>query len=145
MKTRVLLATVAGAVTVFVLGYLIFGLLAAPYVKEDAIQYAGLRKEPPDFTLLILKNIAQAFLLAFIFEYLAGIRTFLGGFKNGAAIMFLVALSVNLSLMSIMNLNTGVRAEILDVLGETVRFAIGGGVIGAVLGSMSTKAEAARQ
>ena len=145
MNIRVLLATVVGAITVFVLGYLIFGILTASYVNEVAIQYAGLHKEPPDFTLLILKNIVQAFLLVFIFEYLGGIRTFLGGLKNGAIIMFLVTLSVNLSLMSIMNLNTGVRAEILDVLGETVRFAIGGGVIGAVLGLMNKKAETARQ
>ena len=63
MNIRVLAATVAGAITVFVLGYLIFGFLTAPYVKEVAIQYAGLRKETPDFTLLILKNIVQAFLL----------------------------------------------------------------------------------
>ena len=65
--------------------------------------------------------------------------------KNGAIIVFLVTVSVNLSLMSIMNLNTGVRAEILDVLGETVRFAIGGGVIGAVLGLMNRKAKMASQ
>jgi hypothetical protein len=145
MNVRVLLATVAGAITAFVVGYLIFGLLTAPYVNEVAIQYAGLYKVPPDFTLLFLKNIVQAFLLVFIFEYLAGIRTFLGGLKNGAIIMFLVTLSVNLSLMSVMNLNTGVRAEILDVLGETVRFAISGGVIGAVLGLMNKKAETAGQ
>ena len=143
MNIRALLATVAGAITVFVLGYLIFGLLTAPYVKEVAIQYAGLRKEPPDFTLLILKNIVQALLLVFIFEYLAGIRTFLGGLKNGAIVMLLVTLSGNLNLLSIMNLNTGVRAEILDVLGETVRFAIGGGVIGGVLGLMNGRAETA--
>jgi hypothetical protein len=145
MNIRVLLATVVGAITVFVLGYLIFGILTYSYVNEVAIQYAGLYKKPPDFTLLFLKNIVQAFLLVFIFEYLGGIRTFLGGLKNGAIIMFLVTLSVNLSLMSIMNLNTGVRAEILDVLGETVRFAIGGGVIGAVLGLMNKKAETAGQ
>ena len=143
MNIRAFVATIAGTITVFVLGYLIFGLLTAPYVNEVAIQYTGLRKEPPNFTLLILKNLVQALLLVFIFEYLAGIRTFLGGLKNGAVVMFLVTLSGNLNLMSIMNLNAGVSAEILDVLGETVRFAIGGGVIGGVLGAMNRSAERA--
>lgn len=86
--------------------------------------------------LLILKNIVQAFLLVYIFEYLAGIKTFLRGMKVGAIVMFLITLSLNLSLLSILNLHKGLTANILDVVGETVRAAIGGGVIGAVLGYM---------
>jgi hypothetical protein len=136
MKLRILAATIAGSVTIFLLGYLIFGILLLPYTKADEIQYAGLLKEPPDMLLLILKNIVQAFLLVYIFEYLAGIRTFLGGMKVGAIIMFLITLSFNLSLLSIMNLHQGYTANILDVVGETVRAAIAGGVIGAVLGLM---------
>jgi hypothetical protein len=84
--------------------------------------------------LLILKNSVQAFLLVYIFEYLAGIRTFLGGMKVGAIVMFLATLSLNLSLLSIMSLHKGLTANVLDVVGETARAAIGGGVIGAVLG-----------
>jgi hypothetical protein len=136
MKLRILAATIAGSVTIFLLGYLIFGILLLPYTKADEIQYAGLLKEPPDMLLLLLKNIVQAFLLVYIFEYLAGIRTFLGGMKVGAIIMFLITLSFNLSLLSIMNLHKGYTANILDVVGETVRAAIAGGVIGAVLGLM---------
>lgn len=137
MIIKVLAATVAGTITIFLLGYLIFGILLAPYTNADQIQYAGLRKVPPDFLLLFLKNMVQAFLLAYIFEYLAGIRTFLGGFKVGAIIMFLVTLSFNLSLLSIMNLNNGLTPNILDLVGETVRVAIGGGVIGATLGFLN--------
>lgn len=43
-------------------------------------------------------------------------------------------MGLNLRLLSIMNLHTGITANILDVVGETVRAAVGGGVIGAVLG-----------
>jgi hypothetical protein len=134
MSIKVLAATIVGSITIFLLGYLIFGILLAPYTKMDEIQYIGLRKVPPDFLLLILKNIVQAFLLAYIFEYLAGIRTFLGGMKVGAITMFLITLSLNLNLLSIMNLHNGYTASILDLVGETVRMALGGGVIGAVLG-----------
>ena len=54
----------------------------------------------------------------------------------GAIIMFLTTLSLNLNLLSIMNLHNGYTANILDVAGETVRMALGGGVMGAVLGKM---------
>lgn len=134
MNIRVLLATVVGAVAIFLLGYLFFGILLEPYTTAGEIPYAGLRKAPPDMLLLVLKNIIQAFLLVYIFEYLAGIRTFLGGMKAGATIMFLITLSLNLSLLSIMNLHTGYTPNILDLAGETVRAALGGGVIGAILG-----------
>ena len=131
---KILVATIVGSITIFLLGYLIFGILLAPYTGMDDIQYNGLRKVPPDFLLLMLKNIVQAFLLVYIFEYLAAIRTFLGGMKVGAIIMFLTTISLNLNLLSILNLNNGFTANILDVVGETVRMALGGGVMGAVLG-----------
>jgi hypothetical protein len=134
MNIRVLLATVVGAVTIFLLGYLFFGILLAPYTTAGEIPYPGLRKVPPDMLMLVLKNIVQAFLLVYIFEYLAGIRTFFGGVKAGAVIMFLITLSQNLSMLSIMNLHTGYTPNILDLAGETVRAAFGGGVIGAILG-----------
>ena len=134
MNVRVLAATIAGTITIFLLGYLIFGILLLPYTTAGEIPYAGLRKVPPDFLLLFLKNTVQALLLVYIFEYLAGIRTFMGGLKVGAITMFLITLSLNLSLLSIMNLNNGVMPNVLDVVGETVRMAVGGGVIGPILG-----------
>lgn len=141
MKTsiKVLTATIVGSITIFLLGYVIFGILLLPYTNIDEIQYNGLHKVPPDFLLLMLKNIVQAFLLVYIFVYLAGIKTFLGGMKLGAIIMFLITLSFNLSLLSIMNLHNGLTANILDIVGETVRLALGGGVIGAILGLMDKR------
>jgi hypothetical protein len=139
MYIRVLTATLVGSITIFLLGYLIFGILLEPYTKVDEIQYTGLHKVPPDFLLLMLKNIVQAFLLVYIFEYLAGIRTFLGGMKVGAIIMFLTTLSLNLNLLSILNLHNGLTANILDIVGETVRMALGGGIMGAVLGRMNKR------
>ena len=135
MFIKVLVTTIVGSIIIFLLGYLIFGILLAPYTKIGVIQYDGLRKVPPDFLLLMLKNIVQALLLVYIFV-LAGIRTFFDGMKVGAIIMFLTTLSLNLNLLSILNLHNGYTANILDVVGETVRMALGGGVMGAILGWM---------
>ena len=136
---KVLTATLVGSISIFLLGYLIFGILLEPYTKVDEIQYTGLHKVPPNFVLLMFKNIVQAFLLVYIFEYLAGIRTFLGGMKVGAIIMLLITISLNLNLLSIFNLHNGLTANILDIVGETVRMAIGGGIMGAVLGWMNKR------
>lgn len=144
MKIRVVAATFAGGLVIFVLGYLIYGMLLVSYLKENMIQYAGLNKEPvPDFVPLFFSNLVVAFLLAFIFEYRAKVRTFVGGFKSGAVIMLLIALSKDLSFLGYMNLFRGFTPVIVDVLGETVRVAIAGGVIGQVLGLMSQEKETA--
>ena len=146
MKIRVLAAAVAGALVIFVLGYLIYGLLLVSYLKDNMNQYAGLNKEPmPDFVPLFLSNLVVAFLLAFIFEYWAKVRTFVGGLKSAAIIMFLIALSKDLSFLGYMNLFKGFTPVVVDVLGETVRVAIAGGVIGKVLGLMSKEGETAVQ
>lgn len=46
--TRVSAATLAGAITMFLLGFLVFGLLLANYFKEQTITYDKLMKDPPD-------------------------------------------------------------------------------------------------
>jgi magnesium-transporting ATPase (P-type) len=135
MKIRVLMATIAGALVIFILGYLIYGILLASYLKENMIQYDGLNKAPTlDFVPLILSNVVKAFLLTFVFEYWARIRTFGAGLRGGAIIMFLVSLSTDLSFLGYMNLFRGFTPVIVDVLAETVRVALAGGAIAAVLG-----------
>ncbi len=59
--------------------------------------------------------------------------------------MLLIALSKDLSFLGYMNLFRGFTPVIVDVLGETVRVAIAGGVIGQVLGLMSQEKETAVQ
>jgi hypothetical protein len=140
MKARVLVAAVAGAPIIFALGYLIYGMLLLSYMRDNTIQYPGLNKEPPDFVPFVLSNLVLAFLLAFVFEHWANVRTFVGGLKSGAIIVFLIILSKDLSFMGYLNLYKGFTPVIVDVLAETLRTSLAGGVIGAVLGLMSKPA-----
>src|SRR3712207_8732781 len=48
MNIRILVATLAGGLTMFLLGWLIFGILLMDYFKANTIQYPGLMKETPD-------------------------------------------------------------------------------------------------
>ena len=138
MLIRVLAATVAGGIAIFVLGFLIYGLLLDPYMKANMVQYAGLVKDPPGWAALVGANLANALMLAFVFDYWAGIRTFVGGVKGGAIIMFLIALTLDLQFLAFMNLWKGDPLPIVvDILGATVLGALAGGVIGLVLGLMN--------
>ena len=92
MNFRVLAATVAGAVVIFVLGYAIWGALFTSLMNEGVIQHPGLEKETPNFVALFSSNLVLAFLVAVIFEYWSKTRTFVAGLRNGAIIMFLITL-----------------------------------------------------
>lgn len=140
MITRVLAGTVVGGIVMFVLGWLIYGLLLAEYMKAHTVNYAGLMKDPPDMIPLILANLVWAWLLAFVFDYWANIRTFAGGVKGGALIILPLVLGIDLQFMAFMNLYQGIVPLIIDVIAATLLGAIVGGVIGWVLGMVGKKA-----
>src|SRR5438874_7390180 len=97
MLVRVLAATVAGGIVFFVVGYILFALLLDPIIKPYMIQYPGLMKEPmPDILFLAIWNLTMAFLFAFVFDYWASIRTFVGGLKGGFILMVISVLITNL-------------------------------------------------
>ena len=138
MLARVLAATVAGGITFFVLGFVIYGLLLEERVMRPNMNiYAGLMNETPVWLPLILANLISALLLAYIFEQWAGIRTFIGGMKGGAIVWFLISLSFQLMFLAFMNLHKNYIPPVADVIGSVVMGAIGGGVIGQVLGMMN--------
>jgi hypothetical protein len=145
MLVRVLAATVAGGIAFFILGFLIFGVLLDPYMKANMIQYPGLMKEPtPDWVALVGWNLVSALLYAFIFDYWAGIRTFVGGLKAGAIIMFLTSVGMDLQFLAFMNIWKGGPVPIIvDIIAATVLGALVGGVIGMVLGLMNKNTAAA--
>lgn len=138
MLVRVVAAALAGAIVFFGLGYVIFGILLDPVLKNYMVQYPGLMKEPmPDLIFLFAWNFVMAFLFAFVFDYWAGIRSFMAGLKGGAILMFLIALMTDLSFLAFMNIMKGYTGVIIDVAAETVLGAIAGGVIALVLGLMN--------
>ena len=136
MIARVLAATVAGGITYFLLGFLIFGLFLEEKMKPYLNVYPGLLKEVPEWAPLILANLITAFLFAYILDNWAQIRTFVGGLKAGAIIAFLQVLSFQLMFVAFMNMHKSYVPVVVDVAASTVIGAITGGVIGLVLGMM---------
>jgi hypothetical protein len=137
MLARVLAATVAGGVTYFLLGFLIWGSFLEEVMKPYMNVYPGLMNEVPVWGPLIIANLVTAFLFAYILDNWAQVRTFGAGAKAGAIIAFLQALSFQLMFLAFMNLHKNYMPPVVDVLVSTVMGAVTGGVIGLVLGMMN--------
>jgi hypothetical protein len=136
MNLRTWAAALAGLVTVFLLGWLVWGILLMDYMKAHTIEYKGLMNDVPNMVPLIIGDLAWTWLVAFIFDQWAGIRTFVGGMKGGAIIMFALVLGIDFQFKAMMNLYEGYSAMIVDIIAATVVGAVTGGVIGFVLGKM---------
>ena len=136
MNTRVIVASVAGGAALFLLGFLIYGLLLEGWMRSQMVEYKGLMNETPNFVTLIIANIVWALLVALIFDRWASISTFIGGLIGGAMISFLMILYYDLMNVSFMNLFTGFTAVFVDVVAFTLIGALAGGVVAAILGMM---------
>ena len=139
MLARVLAATVAGGITFFILGFIIFGVILDPLVMKPNMnpEAAKLMKDPPDWVFLVLGNLVAGFLLSYIFDKWATIRTFAGGFIGGAVIFIMVALYFQLMFAAFMNISSALVAVIADVIGSALVGGGAGGVVGVVLGKMN--------
>lgn len=133
MKTKVILAALGGGIISFLLGWLIFGVLAAGYYEANMVKYNGLMKNPPDIWLILVANVVSALLLALIFDRWASITTFGSGLMNGMLIGFLVVLSFDLFLFATLHLYP-LMILAMDVVLNTLLSGVTGGVVALILG-----------
>ena len=133
MKTRLILAALAGAILYFFLGWLVFAILLGNYYEANTTHYEGLMKDMPNIYLLILSNLVSGFFMAFIFQRWARFTTFMKGMTGGLILAFLMSLSLDLYFLSAMNLFGGI-VIIVDIVASTIIGGIVGGIIGWILG-----------
>ena len=140
MLARILAATVAGAVVYYIVGFVLFAIVLDPILLPHMNRFPGLIKEPmPDMLFLPLWNLAMAFLIAYIFERWAGIRTVAGGLKAGVLIAFCLALIIDLDMLAFMNMYKDAIAPIIVIAGSTLVGTLSAGAIAAVLGFMDKR------
>ena len=130
MNARILIAALVGAIISFFLGWLIYGFLVTDFYATHSLMkyYVGLEKVHPDLLGIFLSCFAYTLLLAVIFGNMANITTVRNGALAGIAISLLIALSLNLSMWSMMNLY-GKSIVLVDTLINAAT----GGIIGAVI------------
>jgi hypothetical protein len=127
---RLAIGTVVGSIAMFVVGYLIWNILLDYW--NGAFDAAGVAREAQLLWVNALSHVPAAALITLAIER-GGSSTIGGGVKIGAIVGFLVWSSVDLAFYA----NTTIfdlTAICVDSLLASVHFAIGGGVIAAVLG-----------
>lgn len=140
INSKLMIATVAGAVVYFLLGWLVYGILLMDFFTNNTIFYEGLNKEMPDLLILFISNLFTAFLVAFICQHWANKTTLMDGLQVGVFLFFLMGTALDLMFYSTMNMHTPL-ALVVDIAVYTVMGGIIGAVVGWVLGT-GKKAEA---
>ncbi len=130
---KFLMGTLAGGVSFFFMGYLIYGIAMAGFYAEHVNASVGRPMEEIAWWALILGNISSGALLTYIFLKWANINSFGGGVGAATVIGFFMALSMNMIRFSTSSM-IDLTGALTDVVAATVLAAVCGGVIGAVLG-----------
>ena len=78
---RFIIGTVVGAITLYVLGYLIFDLALAEFYAANAGSATGLVKDPQVIWAIALGTLSYAALLAFAIGIRAGSTTIVEGLR----------------------------------------------------------------
>jgi hypothetical protein len=139
MNTRTIIAAIAGAVTSFLLGWLVYGILLKDYYASAYVPYEGLMYEMPVLWAIFLGGLAHSFLMSWLFTRM-NIMTFTGGLQYGLIINFFLFLSQNLYMYASMNIFSGVSIVAIDILISTVFAGIISGVIALTLGKVGRPA-----
>ena len=134
---NIIISGLIGGIVIFLLGGLFYGGLFAEFFRENMpAGMEGVMKEPVDLPMIAAADLLLGLLLAIIFHSWADLQ----GFSKGAALGMVIGLGLslhyNLIFSGTTNLVTSASA-IADISINTFNLAIGGGVIGAILGKMN--------
>ena len=135
MKTnKILLGGIAGAVTFFILGWLVYGMLLSDYTTANFNQCAAKPMGEMNWWAMILSNLAFGFLLSIVFIW-SNTKGIIAGAKVGGIIGLLIGVSMDFSMYSMSNMFLNLTAVFIDIIVYTVLSAIVGVVIGCVMGT----------
>jgi hypothetical protein len=138
---RLVIGTVVGGITMYVLGYLIWTLAFANFFAANAGSATGVGREANLIWAVALGTLSLAALVTLAIGSRAGSPTIGGGVKTGAIVGFLVWFGVDFIHYGITNISN-LTATIVDPLLELVRTGIAGAVIAAVLGRSAKQQDA---
>ncbi|TDI72158.1 MAG: hypothetical protein E2O85_01040 [Bacteroidetes bacterium] len=125
---KFLLSVLAGVVTLFVLGGLIYGLALGSFVLENT----PFMSTEPTLWSMVLSQLVMGGFIAYIYGKWASISTFAGGAKAGALIGLFLGVGLGFDLYSMTSMT--LTFVLVDTVLWAIRFAIAGGAVGYVLG-----------
>jgi len=132
-NNKILVAGIIGAVTYFILGFLVYDLALSGFYGEHMVKTCMRGDEETVWWAMIVSHLAWGIFIALIYGRWASISTFATGAKAGAVIGALVSLAINLGQYAMFT-NMDLTIALTDVVVGAVLTAIIGGVVGWWLG-----------
>lgn len=132
---RFLIGTLAGGITMYLIGYLIWDLALTDFFSANAGSAQGLMRESNIAWAVVLGILSLSALFTIVVGRQTASPTILNGLKLGAIVGFLVWFGVDFILYGYTNIRN-LTATIIDPLLEIVRGGLCGAVIAAVLGKL---------
>ena len=133
---RLIIGTLVGAITLFVLGYLIWELAFADFFAANAGSATGVERDPPLMWAVALGTVSYAALLTLAIGTRGGSATIVEGLKIGAIVGFLMWFGADFIIYGFQNVSN-LTATIADSLLELIHGGIAGAVIAAVLAKVA--------
>lgn len=130
---KLLIGTVVGGISYFVLGFLIYGLALTDTMAAYSNPACMRADADMIWWAMIVGNLSFAAVLTYVFLK-SNVNSFGGGAQMGALLAFLFSLSVDLMLFSTTTTMTSTTGIAIDVVAATVMGTVAGGVIGMVIG-----------
>ncbi len=126
---KFLTAAVAGGITLFVVGGLIYGIALNEYIDANIV--ADIPEEPVWWSL-ILSQLTMGGFLAFLLGKWAGITSFADGATAGTIVGLFLGVGLGFDLASVGMMTFEFAA--VDTFLWAIRYGVAGGVVGLVLG-----------
>jgi len=137
MNSKTLLIGFAGGIIIFLMGFLIYGILLMDYFGSSMSSLPGLLKEPMEIWAIGTGNILWGILLAYFLNKVK-IESGIQGAIHGASLFFLFALGANLVLFGQYNLMP-ISSAFVDALCMALLGGVSGTLIGWLLNRKSGK------
>ncbi len=131
---KIVLSGIAGGVTYFLLGWLVYGIILSDFMAANGNQCIMKPMEEMIWWSMIVSNIAGGLMLALILSWSNNVGV-VSGIQKGAIIGLLLGIAVNFSFYSMSTLYLNLAAVVVDVVATTFVMAIIAAVVAAVLGS----------
>ena len=131
MVKRILLATLGSAVTGFLVGWLVMGLLFAGLMKEMIESAGSCMTAEPLMVYIVIANIVIALFEIILFVRM-GVNTFKAGLLNGAWITCLMIIWFDVWMFAQFDFMQ-LKFMAFDIIGNTLIGTIAGGVGGWIL------------
>lgn len=132
MNTKCLIASIAGAVVLFVGGYVLYELVLGGFFAANAGSATGVIKESPDFLWIAVGQLASGGVLATALGW-KGATDVAGGAQAGAKLGALIAVAVGFVTLGAMNTST-LLSTVVDVVVTAVLWGAAGAVVAMMLG-----------